>query len=127
MSYERQDENGLPVLAIKGMVVNVSDETKAVPRVRVGLLDEKQKELYHWTFALAESELKPKEKASFVTRLSSPPVGARDLEVRFVEPGEEPSFKEASPVSSSDAVEEKEAAPASEEAAPLRVPSNEMP
>ena len=95
VSYERQDENGLPVLAIKGQVVNVSDETKAIPRVRVALLDDKQKELYHWTFALAEPELKPKEKASFVTRLSSPPVGARDLEVRFVEPGEEPVANEA--------------------------------
>lgn len=96
VSYERQDENGLPVLAIKGQVVNVSDETKAIPRVRVALLDDKQKELYHWTFALAEPELKPKEKASFVTRLSSPPVGARDLEVRFVEPGEEPVAADAS-------------------------------
>ncbi|MFZ3033583.1 MAG: DUF3426 domain-containing protein [Parvibaculum sp.] len=101
VSYERQDENGLPVLAIKGMVVNVSDETKAVPRVRVGLLDENQKELYHWTFALAEAELKPKEKASFVTRLSSPPIGARDLEVRFVEPGEEPAVKDGSSETSS--------------------------
>ena len=96
VSYERQDENGLPVLAIKGQVVNVTDETKAIPRVRVALLDDKQKELYHWTFALAEPELKPKEKASFVTRLSSPPVGARDLEVRFVEPGEEPVADDAS-------------------------------
>ncbi len=89
MTYERQDENGLPVLAIKGEVVNVSGETKRVPRIRVGLRDENQQELYHWTFALAESELKPATKAEFTTRLSSPPAGARDLEVRFVEPNEE--------------------------------------
>lgn len=90
VSYERQDEEGLPVLAIKGVVENVSGETKQVPRVRVGLRDEHQVELYHWTFALEETELKPEAKASFVTRLSSPPAGARDLEVRFVEPDEEP-------------------------------------
>ncbi|MES1989959.1 MAG: zinc-ribbon domain-containing protein [Pseudomonadota bacterium] len=89
VTYERQDENGLPVLAIKGEVVNVSGETKRVPRIRVGLRDENQQELYHWTFALAESELKPATKAEFTTRLSSPPAGARDLEVRFVEPNEE--------------------------------------
>jgi predicted Zn finger-like uncharacterized protein len=89
VSYERQDENGLPVLAIKGVVVNVSGEVKAVPRLRVGLFDDKQQELYHWTFSLKESELQPDQKAPFVTRLSSPPSGARDLEVRFVNPGED--------------------------------------
>ena len=117
VSYERQDENGLPVLAIKGMVVNVSDETKAVPRVRVGLLDEKQKELYHWTFALIETELKPQEKASFVTRLSSPPIGARDLEVRFVEPGEEPVVKDGSSEMPSKSVDEATVPQAAGEAA----------
>lgn len=90
VSYERQDENGLPVLAVKGEVLNISGETRRVPRLRVGLRDENQQELYHWTFALTESELKADGKASFTTRLSSPPAAARDLEVRFVEPGEEP-------------------------------------
>ncbi|MGV8997407.1 MAG: zinc-ribbon domain-containing protein [Parvibaculaceae bacterium] len=97
VTYERQDENGLPVLAIKGEVVNVSGETKRVPRIRVGLRDENQQELYHWTFALPESELKSAAKAEFTTRLSSPPAGARDLEVRFVEPNEEADEKVAAP------------------------------
>jgi hypothetical protein len=90
ISYERQTENGLPVLAIKGAVVNVSGEVKTLPRLRVGLRDAKQQELYHWTFALPEKELQPKQTASFTTRLSSPPVEARDLEVRFVQEGDEP-------------------------------------
>lgn len=98
VSYERQDENGLPVLAIKGMVVNVSGQIKAVPRLRVGLFDDKQRELYHWTFSLKESELKPDQKVPFVTRLSSPPAGARDLEVRFVNPGEDLPVVSAVPV-----------------------------
>ena len=91
MTYEPQEENGLPVLAVKGEVLNISGETRRVPRLRVGLRDEKQQELYHWTFALTESELKADGKASFTTRLSSPPPAARGLEVRFVEPGEEPA------------------------------------
>tara|TARA_R110000824_G_scaffold118960_2_gene271510 strand:- start:127899 stop:129035 length:1137 start_codon:yes stop_codon:yes gene_type:complete len=90
VTYERQDEDGLPVLAIKGVVENVSGKTMRVPRLRVGLRDEHQVELYHWTFALPATELKPDAKANFVTRLSSPPAGARDIEVRFVEPDEEP-------------------------------------
>ncbi|MDO8288170.1 MAG: DUF3426 domain-containing protein [Parvibaculum sp.] len=106
VSYERQDENGLPVLAIKGEVVNISGETKRVPRIRVGLRDENQQELYHWTFALPESELKPDAKAVFTTRLSSPPAGARDLEVRFVEPDEEAGEPEAALAGDAPAEEE---------------------
>ncbi|MEN6544123.1 DUF3426 domain-containing protein [Parvibaculum sp.] len=89
VGYERQTENGLPVLAVKGEVVNISDERRAVPRLRVGLLDGKQHELYHWTFALSEADLAPKQAVPFVTRLSSPPVEVRDLELRFVQKGEE--------------------------------------
>lgn len=89
VGYERQTENGLPVLAVKGEVVNVSGERRALPRLRVGLLDRERRELYHWTFALAEKELAPNAAVAFVTRLSSPPVEARDLELRFVQTGEE--------------------------------------
>ena len=85
VAYERQTEAGLPVLAISGEVHNISDGALALPRLRVGLLDESQKELYHWTFALAETSLAPGEKVSFVTRLSSPPPEARDIELRFAE------------------------------------------
>ncbi|MGB5950283.1 MAG: DUF3426 domain-containing protein [Parvibaculum sp.] len=89
VGYERQTENGLPVLAIKGEVVNVSGERRAVPRLRVALFDQHQRELYHWTFALVEKDIAPMEAASFVTRLSSPPVEARDLELRFVQKDED--------------------------------------
>lgn len=85
VTYERQTEAGLPVLAITGEVVNVTGERVRLPRLRVGLLDEAQKELYHWTFALTEEELPPREATSFITRLSSPPPESRDIEVRFVQ------------------------------------------
>lgn len=84
VAYERQEEQGLPVLAVTGEVVNVSGKAVALPRLRVGLRDGDQNELYHWTFALGQNELPADEVASFVTRLSSPPVEARDIEVRFV-------------------------------------------
>jgi len=88
VSYEHQFENGLPVLAIRGEVVNVGDMRQSVPRVRVGLRDERRRELYAWTFAVPETALEPEGTAEFVTRLSSPPANAYDLEIRFVEPDE---------------------------------------
>ena len=81
--YEKQEVNGLPVLAIMGEVSNVSDEPRALPRLRIGLRDEKQKEIYHWTFALPERRLMPDQSVPFVTRLSSPPPATRDVEIRF--------------------------------------------
>ncbi len=89
VSYEHQYENGLPVLAITGEVVNIGDGRQPVPRVRVGLRDESQTELYAWTFALPEQALDPEETAEFVTRLSSPPLDAHDLEIRFLDEDEQ--------------------------------------
>jgi len=90
VSYERQTENGLPVLAVRGEVVNIADEVRVLPPLRVGLSDggDPPRELYHWTFTLPEKELVPQQSVDFVTRLSSPPPEARDLEVRFVLQGE---------------------------------------
>ena len=89
VAYEHQYENGLPVLAITGEVINVGGDRQSVPRVRVGLRDERQKELYAWTFAVPEAALEPQETAEFVTRLSSPPLEAHDLEIRFLEDEEQ--------------------------------------
>lgn len=88
VTYEHQFEDGLPVLAIRGEVVNVGDLRRSVPRVRVGLRDERRRELYAWTFAVPETALEPEGTAEFITRLSSPPANAYDLEIRFVEPDE---------------------------------------
>lgn len=85
VAYERQTEEGLPVLAITGEVVNITGKPVTLPRLRVGLRDENQNELYHWTFALEETALPANEAASFITRLSSPPPESRDIEIRFAD------------------------------------------
>lgn len=99
VTYEHQYENGMPVLAISGEVVNIGDDRQPVPRVRVGLRDESQNELYAWTFAVPESALEPQETAEFVTRLSSPPLAAHDLEIRFLETEEAPDQSDRPDVS----------------------------
>lgn len=86
VTYKHVYEDGVPVLSISGQVVNVSDARLSVPKVRVGLRDENKKELYYWTFGLPETALEPDQSAEFVTRLSAPPVAAKDLEITFVTP-----------------------------------------
>lgn len=126
VTYERQTEGGLPVLAVMGEVVNVAGDDVALPRLRVGLRDEGQKELYHWTFSLPERRLAADEAAPFITRLSSPPPEARDIEVRFVDKTDIASMEspEAQPANAA----QEEAAPAAKsEDAPADVPDHAPP
>jgi hypothetical protein len=88
IAYEHEVEDGQPVLAVKGKVVNVSDRELPVPVIRVMLSNEAKQEIYHWMFNAGVQSLKPGAESPFVTRLSSPPPEARNLNIRFAEAGE---------------------------------------
>jgi hypothetical protein len=88
ISYQQEYEDGQPVLSVTGKVVNISDRELAVPEIRVVLLDDAKHELYHWNFDAGIPTLKPGGESTFVTRLSSPPPEARNLNVRFAESGD---------------------------------------
>lgn len=88
IAYQKQMEGGQIVLAVTGNIVNRSAHELNVPPVRVALFDGDKHELYHWTFIAGVTTLKPGETTRFHTRLSSPPPGTHDLEVRFAREGE---------------------------------------
>jgi predicted Zn finger-like uncharacterized protein len=88
IAYKQEYEDGQPVLSVTGKVVNVSARNQAVPEIRVVLLDDAKHELYHWTFDAGIPALKPGSESPFMTRLSSPPPEARNLNVRFAEAGD---------------------------------------
>jgi predicted Zn finger-like uncharacterized protein len=88
IAYQQQVEDGQPVLSVTGKVVNASDRELPVPIIRVVLTDDAKHEVYHWTFDVGVPTLKPGAESSFVTRLSSPPPEARNLNIRFAEAGE---------------------------------------
>lgn len=80
---EREFKNGLPVLAVSGEIVNIAERSLKVPRLRYGLRDHSQQEIYHWTMAVAIGQLAPEERARFLTKLATPPAAAQDVEVMF--------------------------------------------
>jgi len=88
ISYQQEYQDGQPVLSVTGKVVNVSNRELPVPEIRVMLLDDAKHELYHWNFDAGIPTLKPGGESTFVTRLSSPPPEARNLNVRFAESGD---------------------------------------
>jgi predicted Zn finger-like uncharacterized protein len=81
-------EDGQQVLSVTGRIVNRSNHELTVPLIRVALFDMDRHELYHWTFVPGVSTLKPGVSAKFRTRLSSPPLGTRNIELRFAQGGE---------------------------------------
>jgi len=81
-------QNGQIVLTVTGAVTNVAATELPVPQIRVGLVDRDKRELYHWTVAPQAMTLKPGQSTRFVTRLSNPPDGAANYEIRFAKAGE---------------------------------------
>jgi predicted Zn finger-like uncharacterized protein len=88
LKYHEETEDGEPVLAVSGTLVNVGKSELPVPQIRVTLSDGDNRELYHWTFTPDILTLEPGQSIPFVTRLSSPPAAARHLDVRFAKAGE---------------------------------------
>jgi hypothetical protein len=87
VAYHREAEDGQQVLAVSGKLVNISAHEQSVPPIEVTLTDDSKRMLYHWSFSPSVQTLRPGQQAAFTTRLSSPPSGARHLELRFAAAG----------------------------------------
>ena len=81
----REHEDKETVLAVTGKLVNVSGREMAVPPIRVILTGANGHELYHWDFTPEVTVLGAGKSANFLTRLSSPPGGARHLTLEFAD------------------------------------------
>ena len=79
-----QEEDGKPVLVLRGEVVNISSVVQNVPNLRTSLR-ESGREVQGWTFQAAQSRLLPGEAASFVTRFKDPAPGATELTITFTD------------------------------------------
>lgn len=85
VNYKRESEDSQTVLAVSGKLVNISGHELAVPPIRVILTGDNGHELYHWDFTPDVTVLKAGQSAPFLTRLSSPPAGARHLTLEFAD------------------------------------------
>jgi hypothetical protein len=80
--------NSIPIIVIKGELVNETDMELEVPSVRIAVRDRAGHELRHWTVKADQEIVGPHGKGSFSVRLENPPADAVDLEVRFAREGE---------------------------------------
>ncbi len=83
ITFERGFEDGLPVLAIFGEVVNITEKRIDLPKIRFALRDSSEQEIYYWSGAIGQETLAPGQTVTFTTRLASPPMTAQNIMVRF--------------------------------------------
>ena len=74
---------GKPVLVIEGAIVGQTSKAIDLPRLRFSVRDAKGTEIYAWNAVMEQSVLKPGDRASFKSRLASPPTEARSVDIRF--------------------------------------------
>jgi hypothetical protein len=74
---------GKPVLVIEGVITGESRKPVELPRLRFSVRDAQGAEIYAWNTVLEQPLLRPGERASFKSRLASPPPEGRNIDVRF--------------------------------------------
>lgn len=82
---ERVTEAGVDTLIVKGIVANISERDRAVPRIRVDLFDANGESVQGTVTDPVRIELPAGENAEFVARIEEPSPLARRLEVTFIE------------------------------------------
>lgn len=76
--------DGAPLLVVTGLVENVSKAPLDVPRLRLAVTAQGEREIYAWTTVAARPKLEPGETATFRARLASPPAEGQAITVRFL-------------------------------------------
>ena len=79
----RSELEGVGVWVLEGSIVNVANRPVEVPRLRLAAHNEARHEIYAWTMQPPRSVLGPGDTLPFRSRLASPPLDARELQVRF--------------------------------------------
>lgn len=79
----KEDEDGVNMLVIEGVIVSAASKPVEVPRLRFAARNASGQEVYTWTALPGRSVLEAGERLEFSSKLPSPPADASDVMVRF--------------------------------------------
>lgn len=82
-NQEVNPANTVPIIEIKGELINETDSELAAPSVRIAVRDKNGRELHHWFVRPDLDVVGPRGKSPFSARLESPPAGSFDLEFKL--------------------------------------------
>jgi hypothetical protein len=80
----RTEENGRPVLVVRGYIANIVNSERSIPRINVALKDEAERRVQEWSFKADAATVGPGESLPFETRIADPSERARGLTIEFV-------------------------------------------
>lgn len=87
VSFANTMVSGVPVLTVKGAIVNDAAgegaEPSAIPTILIQLRDDQRKVISRWTHKPPHPALVAGGRADFETSLENPPVEARNLDITF--------------------------------------------
>jgi len=87
VTYGRIFEDGVPILEVRGEVVNTGKRSVELPRIQAVLRDKDGTVLSRWTFSASKNRSAAKETVGFVSRYPSPPPHAVSLALSFATKG----------------------------------------
>jgi hypothetical protein len=79
----KEEQGGVSILIIEGMISNTANSPTDVPRLRFAARNATGQDVYTWTAQPSRNVLGPKESMEFHSRLAAPPADAIDVMVRF--------------------------------------------
>ncbi len=85
VTSKTEAKNGGNILIIEGMIRNVSKSTVKVPAVRLLMRAVDKQEIYAWFYEPEKMQLEAGETMKFVTHMFGPPLGVRDIHLKFTE------------------------------------------
>ena len=85
VAAHREMDGSTPVLVVEGDIVNLDDQSKPLPAVRVTLKSSTDRDVYAWNYMLPQLNIDQRGKVHFKTRLLAPPEASASVEVRFTD------------------------------------------
>ncbi|TYC52589.1 thioredoxin [Rhodobacterales bacterium] len=82
-------EAGKQVLVVEGSIRNLEEARNSVPAVRLSIRNAGSQEIYAWTVEPRTKSLNALDETRFRTILADPPDDASDIQVRFVDRGQQ--------------------------------------
>lgn len=97
VSFAQSIQSGVPVLTVKGVVINDAMADNDAPLLLIQLRDNRGSEIEHWTHKLPQDVVAAGGRVEFETRLENPPATAQKLDVSFAPAGFPASPPEIAP------------------------------
>ena len=77
-------------LSLEGEIINISNDTRDIPKLYVVISDAHKKRLKTWSFTMETRRLGPGESTFFTSQADEVPANAANVKVFFINPDENP-------------------------------------